>query len=82
MVLFTRDLAATSRFYEEVLGFVISDRYPGRGHFLRGAAAVIWRNEIQPANLVIRAEVSPIRSFGPDAPTLFVIHCHIPPTIN
>lgn len=38
VVLFTRDLAATSRFYEEVLGFVISDRYPGRGHFLRCAA--------------------------------------------
>ncbi len=35
VVLFTRDLAVTSRFYEEVLGFVISDRYPGRGHFLR-----------------------------------------------
>jgi catechol-2,3-dioxygenase len=38
VVLFTRDLAGTSRFYEEVLGFVISDRYPGRGHFLRCAA--------------------------------------------
>ncbi len=38
VVLFTRDLASTSRFYEEVLGFVISDRYPGRGHFLRCAA--------------------------------------------
>ena len=37
VVLFTRDLASTSRFYEEVLGFVISDRYPGRGHFLRCA---------------------------------------------
>ena len=37
VVLFTRDLARTSRFYEEVLGFVISDRYPGRGHFLRCA---------------------------------------------
>jgi catechol-2,3-dioxygenase len=38
VVLFTRDLASTSRFYEEVLGFVISDRYPGRGHFLRCSA--------------------------------------------
>jgi catechol-2,3-dioxygenase len=37
VVLFTRDLARTSSFYEEVLGFVISDRYPGRGHFLRCA---------------------------------------------
>jgi catechol-2,3-dioxygenase len=37
VVLFTRDLARTSGFYEEVLGFVISDRYPGRGHFLRCA---------------------------------------------
>jgi catechol 2,3-dioxygenase-like lactoylglutathione lyase family enzyme len=38
VVLFTRDLEATSRFYQEALGFVISDRYPGRGHFLRCAA--------------------------------------------
>jgi catechol-2,3-dioxygenase len=38
VVLFTRDLERTSRFYQEVLGFVISDRYPGRGHFLRCAA--------------------------------------------
>jgi catechol-2,3-dioxygenase len=37
VVLFTRDLASTSRFYEEVLGFVVSDRYPGRGCFLRCA---------------------------------------------
>jgi catechol 2,3-dioxygenase-like lactoylglutathione lyase family enzyme len=37
VVLFTRDLEATSRFYQEALGFVISDRYPGRGHFLRCA---------------------------------------------
>jgi catechol 2,3-dioxygenase-like lactoylglutathione lyase family enzyme len=37
VVLFTRDLARTSRFYEEVLGFVVSDRYPGRGCFLRCA---------------------------------------------
>jgi len=38
VVLFTGDLAGTSRFYEEVLGFVVSDRYPGRGHFLRCSA--------------------------------------------
>ena len=38
VVLFTRDLERTSRFYQEVLGFVVSDRYPGRGHFLRCAA--------------------------------------------
>lgn len=35
VVLFTTDLAATSGFYEQLLGFVVSDRYPGRGHFLR-----------------------------------------------
>lgn len=38
VVLFATDLASTSRFYEELLGFVISDRYPGRGHFLRCSA--------------------------------------------
>lgn len=38
VVLFTTDLANTSRFYEEALGFVVSDRYPGRGHFLRCSA--------------------------------------------
>jgi catechol 2,3-dioxygenase-like lactoylglutathione lyase family enzyme len=37
VVFFVADLAAVTRFYEEVLGFVVSDRYPGRGHFLRCA---------------------------------------------
>jgi catechol 2,3-dioxygenase-like lactoylglutathione lyase family enzyme len=37
IVFFVTDLAATSSFYQEKLGFVISDRYPGRGHFLRCA---------------------------------------------
>ena len=38
VVFFVRDLAATTSFYEQNLGFVVSDRYPGRGHFLRCAA--------------------------------------------
>jgi catechol-2,3-dioxygenase len=38
VVLFVTDLAATSAFYEERLGFVLSDRYPGKGHFLRCSA--------------------------------------------
>ncbi|KAF4531171.1 hypothetical protein B566_EDAN019211 [Ephemera danica] len=38
VVFFVRDLAATTAFYEQALGFVVSDRYPGRGHFLRCAA--------------------------------------------
>lgn len=33
------DLAATERFYRDVLGFWLSDRYPERGVFLRGRAA-------------------------------------------
>lgn len=37
VVLFTDTLDATTAFYQS-LGFVISDRYPGRGHFLRCAA--------------------------------------------
>ena len=37
VVFFVSDLAAVSGFYEDLLGFVISDRYPGRGHFLRCA---------------------------------------------
>jgi catechol-2,3-dioxygenase len=37
VVFFVTDLAATSAFYQEQLGFVVSDRYPGRGHFLRCA---------------------------------------------
>jgi catechol 2,3-dioxygenase-like lactoylglutathione lyase family enzyme len=37
VVFFVTDLEAVSRFYEQVWGFVVSDRYPGRGHFLRCA---------------------------------------------
>lgn len=37
VVFFTESLAETTRFYE-ALGFHLSDRYPGRGHFLRCAA--------------------------------------------
>lgn len=37
VVFFTRDLAASTEFYRS-LGFILSDRYPGRGHFLRGSA--------------------------------------------
>ena len=35
VVFFVKDLLVTSAFYEDALGFVVSDRYPGRGHFLR-----------------------------------------------
>jgi catechol 2,3-dioxygenase-like lactoylglutathione lyase family enzyme len=37
VVLFVRDVQACERFYVEHLGFVVSDRYPGRGSFLRCA---------------------------------------------
>lgn len=37
VVFFVTDLAATTAFYETHLGFVMSDRYPNRGHFLRCA---------------------------------------------
>ena len=37
VVFFVTDLAATSTFYQEQLGFVVSDSYPGRGRFLRCA---------------------------------------------
>lgn len=37
VVFFVHDLDATTRFYTDKLGFVISDRYPGRGSFLRCA---------------------------------------------
>lgn len=37
VVFFVHDLAATTKFYEDKLGFVLSDRYPGRGSFLRCA---------------------------------------------
>ena len=38
VVFFVKDVAACERFYVEKLGFVASDRYPGRGAFLRCAA--------------------------------------------
>ncbi len=38
VVLFTTDIQATSAFYRKALGFVLSDQYPGRGHFLRCSA--------------------------------------------
>lgn len=37
VVFFVEDLAAASRFYQDKLGFVTSDRYPDRGHFMRCA---------------------------------------------
>lgn len=37
VVFFVTDLAATAGFYEERLGFMVSDRYPGRGAFMRCA---------------------------------------------
>jgi catechol 2,3-dioxygenase-like lactoylglutathione lyase family enzyme len=37
VVFFVTDLAATTAFYECCLGFVVSDRYPDRGHFMRCA---------------------------------------------
>ena len=37
VVFFVKDLASTTAFYEDCLGFVVSDRYPGRGHFMRCA---------------------------------------------
>jgi catechol 2,3-dioxygenase-like lactoylglutathione lyase family enzyme len=39
LVFFTDRLAELERFYVEKLGFVVSDRYPGRGVFLRCAPA-------------------------------------------
>jgi len=38
VVMFVKELEEVSLFYQDVLGFVVSDRYPGRGHFLRCAA--------------------------------------------
>jgi len=35
VVLFVADLAQCSSFYQEFLGFTVSDTYPNRGHFLR-----------------------------------------------
>lgn len=37
VVFFVKDVAATEKFYEDKLGFVASDRYPGKGAFLRCA---------------------------------------------
>ncbi len=37
VVFFVLDLIASTAFYQEVLGFEVSDRYPGRGHFMRCA---------------------------------------------
>lgn len=37
VVFFVHDLAAATQFYTDKLGFVLSDRYPGRGSFLRCA---------------------------------------------
>ena len=37
VVLFVKSLDEVTQFYQDVFGFVISDRYPGRGHFLRCA---------------------------------------------
>ncbi|MEY4734428.1 MAG: hypothetical protein RLZZ464_2494 [Pseudomonadota bacterium] len=38
VVFFVNELEKVSRFYQTLLGFVVSDKYPGRGHFLRCAA--------------------------------------------
>jgi catechol 2,3-dioxygenase-like lactoylglutathione lyase family enzyme len=38
VVFFVKDVAACERFYVEHFGFIASDRYPGRGAFLRCAA--------------------------------------------
>lgn len=35
VVFFVKELEKVSKFYQDVLGFIVSDRYPGRGHFLR-----------------------------------------------
>ena len=37
VVFFVKDLAAVAGFYQDRLGFAVSDRYPGRGCFLRCA---------------------------------------------
>jgi catechol 2,3-dioxygenase-like lactoylglutathione lyase family enzyme len=38
VVFFVKELNKVSRFYQDVLGFVVSDTYPDRGHFLRCTA--------------------------------------------
>ncbi|NBY72181.1 MAG: glyoxalase [Betaproteobacteria bacterium] len=35
LVFFVKELEVVSKFYQDVLGFIVSDRYPDRGHFLR-----------------------------------------------
>ena len=37
VVFFVTDLAATTAFYQQALGFQVSDRYPARGNFMRCA---------------------------------------------
>ncbi|TFY97263.1 VOC family protein [Ramlibacter rhizophilus] len=37
VVFFVTDIETTTRFYQDKLGFILSDRYPGRGSFLRCA---------------------------------------------
>jgi catechol 2,3-dioxygenase-like lactoylglutathione lyase family enzyme len=37
VVFFVKELEKVSRFYQDTLGFTVSDTYPGRGHFLRCA---------------------------------------------
>jgi catechol-2,3-dioxygenase len=38
VVFFVKELEKVSQFYQTLLGFVVSDKYPSRGHFLRCAA--------------------------------------------
>lgn len=38
VVFFVKDVVAVERFYTENFGFVVSDRYPGKGSFMRCAA--------------------------------------------
>lgn len=52
IVFMVNDLEAQRQFYADRLGFVITDGYPGRGHFLRGADARNHHNLffLNPAN--------------------------------
>lgn len=45
IVMHTDKLAETERFYVEKLGFIVSDRYPGRGVFLR-CAPEGWHHDL------------------------------------
>jgi catechol 2,3-dioxygenase-like lactoylglutathione lyase family enzyme len=49
VVFFTNVLAETERFYVEKLGFAVSDRYPGRGVFLRCAPGGQASRSLPPA---------------------------------